>query len=47
MPWTGALSPSVAATAEKGERFVADYVDGMTDAIIEIFGSRRRDIAAE
>ena len=47
VPWTGALSPSVAATAEKGERFVADYVDGMTDAIIDIFGSRRRDIAAE
>ena len=42
VPWTGALSPSVAATVEKGERFVADYVDGMTDAIIEIFGSRRQ-----
>ena len=47
VPWTGALSPSVAATAEKGERFVADYVEGMTAALIEIFGSRRQDIAAE
>ena len=49
VPWTGALSPSVAATAEKGERFIADYVGGMTDAIIEIFGTRGRDlgVAAE
>ena len=46
-PATGALSPSVAATAEKGARFVADYVDGMTAALIEILGTRRHDIAAE
>ena len=47
VPATGALSPSTAATAEKGERFVADYVDGMTAAIVEIFGARRQEIAAE
>ena len=47
VPWTGALSPSAAATAEKGARFVADYVNGMSDALVEIFGSRRREIAAE
>jgi creatinine amidohydrolase len=46
VPWTGALSPSVIATAEKGERFVADYVDGMTDALVEIFGAKGEAAAA-
>ena len=31
--------------AEKGVRFVADYVDGMSAAMVEIFGPRGRDAA--
>ena len=36
---------SVSATAEKGVRFVADYVDGSA-AMVEIFGPRGRDAAS-
>ena len=47
VPATGALSPSATASAEKGERFVADYVDGMAAALVEIFGPKEQAVAAE
>ena len=46
VPATGALSPSTSASAEKGARFVADYVDGMAAALAEIFGPKDAAAAA-
>ncbi len=47
VPSSGALSPSVIASEEKGARFVSDYVDGITDAIGEAFGRKSARAAAE
>lgn len=40
IPSSGALSPSRIASAEKGRRFVDDYVTGMANALGEAFGTR-------
>lgn len=41
VPSSGALSPSKIATAEKGRRFVEDYVTGIAGALDEAFGKKR------
>ncbi len=41
VPASGALSPSIIATAEKGRRFVEDYVGGIAGALDEAFGRKR------
>jgi creatinine amidohydrolase len=40
VPASGALSPSTIATAEKGRRFVEDYVAGIATALGEAFGAK-------
>jgi creatinine amidohydrolase len=46
VPSSGALSSAKSATADKGARFVTDYVDGIADALVEAFDARRAQLAA-